>query len=60
MLDGIESLIARLRGSLSLEDGQTMAEYGLLTVLVALAVVVGVHLLGTNLLPLFNSAVNGL
>jgi Flp pilus assembly pilin Flp len=60
MPDFIDRLMATLRAGVSLEDGQTIAEYGLVTVLVALAVVIDAQLLGTNLFTVFNTAVNGL
>ena len=37
------------------EDGQTMVEYAFLTAFIAVVVLVGVQLLGTNLLAFFNS-----
>jgi pilus assembly protein Flp/PilA len=36
------------------EEGQGMAEYGLILVLVALVVAIGLTLLGTNLQTFFN------
>jgi Flp pilus assembly pilin Flp len=60
MRDGIDRLMSALRARISPEDGQTMAEYGLLTVLIAMAVVIGAQSVGTNLFALFNSAVNAL
>ncbi len=44
-----------VRIQLKREEGQTMAEYGLLIALVAIAVIVAVTLLGTNLSAAFNS-----
>jgi pilus assembly protein Flp/PilA len=37
------------------EEGATMVEYGLLVALIALVAIVGVTLLGQNLLALFNN-----
>jgi pilus assembly protein Flp/PilA len=37
------------------EEGATMVEYGLLVALIALVAIVGVTLLGNNLLALFNT-----
>ena len=37
------------------EEGQTMAEYGLLLALIALVVIAGATLLGTEIDQLFNS-----
>jgi Flp pilus assembly pilin Flp len=47
---------ARLRR----EDGQTMTEYALVVVFVAMAVVLGVSLLGINLLGFFDSFAHAL
>jgi pilus assembly protein Flp/PilA len=44
-----------IRIQLRREEGQTMAEYGLLIALVAIVVIVSVTLLGTNLNTAFNS-----
>lgn len=44
-----------IRIQLQREEGQTMAEYGLLIALVAIAVIVSVTLLGTNLKAAFNT-----
>ncbi|MGA7354756.1 MAG: Flp family type IVb pilin [Candidatus Cybelea sp.] len=37
------------------EEGATMVEYGLLVAFIAMVAIVGVQLLGTNLLAIFNS-----
>jgi pilus assembly protein Flp/PilA len=47
-----------IRIQLRREEGQTMAEYGLLIALVAIVVIVSVTLLGTNLNSAFNSVAN--
>ena len=44
-----------VRIQLHLEEGQTMAEYGLLIALVALAVILAVTFLGTNLQTAFSA-----
>jgi pilus assembly protein Flp/PilA len=44
-----------VRIQLKHEEGQTMAEYGLLIALVAIAVIVAVTLLGTNLSSAFST-----
>jgi pilus assembly protein Flp/PilA len=44
-----------VRIQLKREEGQTMAEYGLLIALVAIAVIVAVTLLGTNLSSAFST-----
>lgn len=36
------------------EDGATAVEYGLIVSLIAIAIIAGVTLVGTNLLALFN------
>jgi Flp pilus assembly pilin Flp len=51
----IENLTGAVTVRASAEDGQTMVEYGLLTVGIALAVLVAVQLLGAHLLSLFDS-----
>jgi pilus assembly protein Flp/PilA len=45
-------MLTRLRS----EDGQTMAEYGILIGVIAVVVVVAAILLGTNITSIFNSA----
>jgi pilus assembly protein Flp/PilA len=47
----MSELAARATG----EDGQTMVEYAFLIAFIAVVVLVGVQLLGTNLLGFFNS-----
>jgi pilus assembly protein Flp/PilA len=44
-----------IRIQLRREEGQTMAEYGLLIALVAIAVIISVTLLGTNLASAFTN-----
>ena len=51
----IEDMISTVIACASREDGQTMVEYGLLAVAIAMAVLVAVQLLGTGLLSLFDS-----
>lgn len=55
MRDCIDKLMSALVARASNEDGQTMIEYALLTVFIAIAALVGVQLLGANLLGFFNS-----
>jgi pilus assembly protein Flp/PilA len=50
------TLIARINA----EEGQTMVEYAFLVAFIAIIVLVGVQLLGTNLLAFFNSVANNL
>jgi pilus assembly protein Flp/PilA len=49
----VTGLVVRMRHN---EEGQTMAEYGILIAFIAIIVIVAAQLLGTNLLGLFNSA----
>ncbi len=49
-----------VRIQLKREEGQTMAEYGLLIALIALAVIVTIGVLGTSLNTKFQSVVNAL
>jgi pilus assembly protein Flp/PilA len=53
-------MITTLKTMIRDEEGATMVEYGLLVALIALVAIVGVKLLGTNLLALFNSAAGSL
>jgi pilus assembly protein Flp/PilA len=48
-------VVGALMARLEREEGQTMVEYAFLVAFIALIVLVGVQLLGTNLLSLFNS-----
>jgi pilus assembly protein Flp/PilA len=47
-------MVARAVGATQREEGQTMVEYGLIITLVALAVVVAITALGTQLGAVFN------
>ena len=49
-----------VRIQLKREEGQTMAEYGLLIALIALAVIATIVVLGTSLNTKFQSVVNAL
>jgi pilus assembly protein Flp/PilA len=60
MPDCIDKLRLAVVARVSSEDGQTMVEYGLLAVFIAIAVLAGAQLLGTNLLAFFNSFANTL
>ena len=53
----LESGLQALRGD---EEGQGMVEYALILVAVALVVLVGLNLLGTNANTLFNGIANKL
>ncbi|MDE8667142.1 Flp family type IVb pilin [Pseudarthrobacter sp. H3Y2-7] len=58
MTNVIVSLLAHLTGikdKLESEKGATAVEYGLMVALIAVAVIVAVTLLGTNLSTLFNT-----
>jgi Flp pilus assembly pilin Flp len=55
MLDCITTFISALVARTANEDGQTMVEYAFLVAFIAVIVLVGVQLLGTNLLGFFNS-----
>ncbi len=58
MLKLIVVLQTQLAGLLNRDRGATAVEYGLLVALIALVIIVGVTLLGTNLNTLFNNAAN--
>jgi pilus assembly protein Flp/PilA len=51
LVDVVGALVARMQR----EEGQTMVEYAFLVAFIAVIVLVGVQLLGTNLLAVFNS-----
>jgi pilus assembly protein Flp/PilA len=51
VIDFVGALVARMQR----EDGQTMVEYAFLVAFIAVVVLVGVTLLGTNLLAFFKS-----
>lgn len=53
-MSGIWSLMARW---LAREEGQDLAEYGLLVVLIAVVVVLGVSLLGQQILAFYQQIV---
>ncbi|MCX6497436.1 MAG: Flp family type IVb pilin [Arthrobacter sp.] len=48
------SFIAGVKNKLESEKGATAVEYGLMVALIAVAIIAGVSLLGTNLQNLFN------
>jgi pilus assembly protein Flp/PilA len=51
----IDELIAAILKPASAEDGQTLVEYAFLVAFIAVVVLAGVTLLGTNLLSFFSS-----
>jgi len=51
----LSSVLDVLMARIEREDGQTMVEYAFLVAFIAVIVLVGVQLLGTNLLGFFNS-----
>jgi Flp pilus assembly pilin Flp len=55
MSNYVAELIGAWMVRLEREDGQTMVEYAFLVAFIAVIVLVGVQLLGTNLLGFFNS-----
>jgi pilus assembly protein Flp/PilA len=56
MLFSLTSAFSALLARARREDGQTMAEYGILVAVIAVIVVVAAILLGTNITGIFNSA----
>jgi pilus assembly protein Flp/PilA len=58
MGDCIERFTLTLHDRASSEDGQTMVEYAVLLAFIAIVVLVGVQLLGVNLLSFFSSFAN--
>jgi pilus assembly protein Flp/PilA len=55
MLNYLAMLLGPMRSRFEREEGQTMVEYAFLVAFIALIVLVGVQLLGTNLLAFFNN-----
>ena len=55
MLNRIRKLALAFIGLTSCEEGQTMVEYAFLVAFIAVVVLAGVQLLGTNLLSFFSS-----
>jgi pilus assembly protein Flp/PilA len=51
-----ENKMERIKNFFKNESGASAVEYGLLVTLIALAIIVGAGLLGTNLNALFNNA----
>lgn len=54
------SLYTRLMAWMNSEEGQGMAEYGLIIALVALVVIAALSLLGTQLTTIFTNITSGL
>ena len=55
MLNYLAALVAPYMARFEREEGQTMVEYAFLVAFIAVVVLAGVTLLGTNLLAFFNS-----
>ncbi|MGI9659299.1 MAG: Flp family type IVb pilin [Gaiellaceae bacterium] len=51
----MNELMKNLKNLVKNEDGQTMAEYGIILFVIALVAIVGATLLGTDLRDLFNN-----
>jgi pilus assembly protein Flp/PilA len=60
MPESINRAAQTLMARMNAEEGQTMVEYAFLVAFIAVIVLVGVQLLGTNLLAFFNSVANNL
>lgn len=60
MLDCISKLWSAWIARASDDGGQTMVEYAFIVAFIAVIVLVGVQLLGTNLLGFFNSVAGNL
>jgi pilus assembly protein Flp/PilA len=60
MLASINRLLLTLIARMNADEGQTMVEYAFLIAFIAVVVLVGVQLLGTNLLAFFNSVATNL
>jgi pilus assembly protein Flp/PilA len=55
LMNYLAELFSAMMVRLEREDGQTMVEYAFLVAFIAVVVLAGVTLLGTNLLAFFNS-----
>jgi pilus assembly protein Flp/PilA len=55
MMNGIFDLVGMLVARMRSQDGQTMAEYGILIAVIAVIVVLAATLLGSSISSLFNS-----
>jgi pilus assembly protein Flp/PilA len=55
MLNGLFDLVSFLKLRLGRDEGQTMAEYGILIAVIAIIVVVAALVLGSSISALFNS-----
>ena len=51
----MRKFVALSKKFVSQEEGATMVEYGLMVALIAVFCIIGVQLLGTNLLAIFNN-----
>jgi pilus assembly protein Flp/PilA len=60
MPESINRAAQTLMARMDAEEGQTMVEYAFLVAFIAVIVLVGVQLLGTNLLAFFNSVATNL
>lgn len=52
--------MARLLQRLRREDGQAMVEYGIIVFLISIAAIVGIGLIGDQLVTVFNSVLTAL
>jgi len=55
MLNKLNLLVGALFSRMQREEGQTMAEYGILIAVIAVVVIVAATLLGTKISSVFNS-----
>ena len=55
MLNSLLDLISYMKLHLGRDEGQTMAEYGILIAVIAIVVIVAAVLLGSSISDLFNS-----
>jgi pilus assembly protein Flp/PilA len=60
MNDLVQYLRIRIAGVSRTERGASAVEYGLLVALIAIAIIVAVSLLGTNLSGIFNKTANSI
>ncbi|MHB8642642.1 MAG: Flp family type IVb pilin [Gaiellaceae bacterium] len=56
----LEVLYTWVKANIKKEEGQAMAEYGLILALIAVVVIAAVTLIGTNLKAKFNSVATSL
>ncbi len=60
MISMINEALLRLMARFQREEGQAMAEYGLILALIAVVAIAALQLIGTNVSDILNQIANGL